>query len=274
MRRFRAFGLQPPVDAMLRTERTQTLQIIRRQRLQVTQVEHRRLIAHGHFDLRHAVGPRQATDQFAQRHQQGRHMRWQHQTGLHVGHVAAAPFAKAHQHAAFFGYQPHGQPGAMPVTEGRPLQRRQDLTGLHLADMLERIFQRTLLDGHLGGGLEVLHGTAPADAEMRTGRLGALRGWFQDALDDRLVEGGFATFDARQHAFSGQCAFGEDDLALVMGNPLTFEIQRLDIQGQQNGFNHGSRQRGILSSAAHRLPSGCRAPARVRHHTLPSPVRL
>ena len=149
----------------------------------MTQHQRGHALAQRNLDLRHAIGRGHRGDHGAQGQQQVADVARQHMAFAHVGHIAALALMEAHQHAALLRHHPHRQAGAVAVAPGWALQGRQHARGTELADVPEGVLQRTLLDRHLGAGLQVLHGTAATDAKVRAARHHALRGRTQDLLD-------------------------------------------------------------------------------------------
>ena len=181
MDRIRALGLQVEDDPVMIGKSAQQLFIGRRQRLQDAQDQRGAMFAHGQFDLRHALGDGERTDQFAQRHEQGRNMRRQDRAGFHIGDVAAAFFMEADQHAPLALDLAHRQPGPMPVTPRFALNRRQDAFRTHATDMPKTVFQHALLGSKLCRGIHMLHRTTAADGEMRATWRDSRRRRLQDA---------------------------------------------------------------------------------------------
>src|SRR5690606_16016255 len=92
------------------------------------------------------------------------------------------------------------------------------------------VFQVTLLDGHLGGGLQMLHDAAAADAEVRTGRLDALAAGLQDVLQFPDLVAAAPCRVRHAHSFAGQGAVHEMRAAVLLRNAAPFHIQGFDIQ--------------------------------------------
>ena len=210
-------------------ERAQDGDIAVGQRQQVAQHQRGHALAQRDLDLRHAIGRGHRGDHGAQGQQQVADVARQHMAFAHVGHIAALALMEAHQHAALLRHHPHRQAGAVAVAPGRALGR-QHARGTELADVPEGVLQRTLLDRHLGAGLQVLHGTAATDAKMRAARHHALRGRTQDLLDAGDFIGGLAAHGGGHHAFARQGALHEHDLALAAGDAAGFQVKGFDIQ--------------------------------------------
>ena len=225
----RPLGLEPPLHLMPGRERAQDGDIAVGQRQQMTQHQRGHALAQRNLDLRHAIGRGHRGDHGAQGQQQVADVARQHMAFAHVGHIAALALMEAHQHAAL-RHHPHRQAGAVAVAPGWALQGRQHARGTELADVPEGVLQRTLLDRHLGAGLQVLHGTAATDAKVRAARHHALRGRTQDLLDAGDFIGRLAAHGGGHHAFARQGALHEHDLALAAGDAAGFQVKGFDIQ--------------------------------------------
>ena len=161
-------GLQPPLHTLFGGKAAQALEVGRRERLQVAQHHGGHRIATGQLNLRKGVARVHGSDQRAQRQQHAAHMLGQHRANAHVGHVAALALVKTHQHLAFFHHVAHRKPGTVTVAPGGTFNRPQNGFRLDLAQMPKVVFQHPLLDGHLGGGVKMLHLAAPTGALMQT----------------------------------------------------------------------------------------------------------
>src|SRR5690606_17453601 len=104
-----------------------------------------------------------------------RYMTGHHMAFRHVCDIAAVALAETHQHTPFSRNQSNRQARPVAIAPVRPVHGRQHDSRLELADMAKRVFECTLLDGHLGLRMQVLHGTAPTYAEMGATRLYPLR---------------------------------------------------------------------------------------------------
>ena len=271
MHRVRALGLQPPLHIVLVGEGAQHGDVVVGQRQQVAQHQRGHAVAQRHFHLRQAVGRGHRRDHGAQRHQQVADVARQHVAFAHVGHVAALALVKAHQHPALLGHHAHRQAGTVAVAPGRSMQRRQDAGRTQLADVPEGVFERTLLDRHLRGRFEMLHGTAATDAEMRAARRDALRRRAHDLVDPRDFIGRLAAHGGRRDPLAGQGAFHEHDLAIAAGDTPGFQVQGFDTQNvrhltQSRKFTQPGIVRGIRrhASAGSWPPASAAPPPRPR----------
>ena len=121
------------------------------------------------------------------------------------------------------------------------MHRGQDLAGLDLADMSQRILQHPLLHGHLSRGREVLHGTTSALTEIAACGLDSLGGRLQDAFGARNIERRLAPCDVGLHPLARQGALDEDDFAIMMRHAPGFQIQGFDIK--YFGHKKGGRKK-------------------------------
>src|SRR5690606_14346178 len=125
---------------------------------------------------------------------------------------------------------------------------RQHLLRLDLADVAQRIFQHTLLYGHLRGGRQMLHGAAAALPEITTGWLDALRRGFEHALGACHVERGLAPGNMHLYALARQGTFDKDHFAVTVRHAPGFEIQGLNIKyfGHKNNWAARKSQERIV----------------------------
>ncbi len=223
-----AAGLRPHLHAFSAGKCREGVGVVRTQRQQVTEDQHRGRLGDGNLDLRHAVGDRQPGDQLAQARQQRRHMLWQDVARAHVDDVARAPLVEAHPHAALARHQPHAEPCAVAIAPGRAVDRRIHDLRLHAADVPQRILQHALLGGGLRHRVQVLHRAAAAGAEIGTTWGHALRAGLQHARGVGLFVARLHTIGLVLHALARQRAVDEDRLAFHMGDAATFVVQRLD----------------------------------------------
>ena len=203
-------------------------------------------VAHGQLDLRQRLHRVHAGDQRAQRHQHGAHVRRQHAALLHVGHIAALAFVKAHQHRALFAHVLDREARPVAVAPGRALNGAQDVVGLDLADVPQVVLQHPLLDGHLRTHMQVLHLAAATGAlvQAKVRALGAhpLRRLGVDLGQRALLETVFGAVYLRADHLKRQCAVNKDHFAIgFVGHTLGFEVQGFHFEPAlgQRFFNWG-----------------------------------
>ena len=83
--------------------------------------------------------------------------------------------------------------------------------------------------------VEVLQRAAAAGPEMPAARIHALRRGLQHLDRDGIVMAALAARAAQQHALPGQRAVHEHRLAVDMGDPPAFLVQRFDHRGLRRG---------------------------------------
>ena len=237
--------------ALLAGEGAQARQVGLAQRLQMAQHQGRDAIAAGHFDLRAGVARVHAGDELAQRQQPAAHVRRQDGARAHVGDVAAFALVKADEHFAFFHHMPHRQARAPAVAPGGAVDGRQHVGRAHFAQPPEVVFQHALLDGHLRGGVQMLHLAAAARARVQA----KVRAAGAHALAAFAVHGqqagGFPVVFLAVHVgrddFAGQRAFDEDDFAVgAAGDTLRVHVKGLNLKPafrERFGSQRGLRQR-------------------------------
>ena len=152
VRRVRALGLQPPLDA------------VRRARSRAAARGRPRAAARG--DAAPAPWSSSPTassicgrrsraahraDQLAQRQQQVADVPRQDVAAADVGDVARLALVEADQHRALLHDVAHREPRPLPVAPGRPFDRPQHPLGPDLAEVPERVLERALLGRHLRG---------------------------------------------------------------------------------------------------------------------------
>ena len=201
-------------------------------------------IAASQFDLRAGVARIERTDQLAQRHEHRADGRRKHRTDLHVGKILTLPLVKADQHRTFLGDVAHRQPGAITVIPGRPFKWSQQRIGAHLAQVPQVVFEHPLLDGNLGGRVQMLHLAAAASPrmqpEMRAAGFHALRRFATDGAQRALFPVVLAALGVVLHFFERQRAFDEYHHAVgLVRDALGLEVERLD----REPFVAGRRQR-------------------------------
>ena len=229
--------LEPDVDAVRVAEVEHRLTVGFGRFLKNAENERRAAVAaHGHFDLGHALADRERGDEFAHRGEHVGNLLRKNPALRHVGDVRGALFVEAHENAALFRHVAHRQTRAVTVVPSRPVDRRKNAFGTHLADVPERVEENLFLIGDLSERVEVLHGAAAAApgavTEIRAGGL--------DALHALAVHRRHAThFVARLvadalvgHAFAGQRAHDEDDLAVPLRHAATFLVEALHVHGE------------------------------------------
>ncbi|TSE18633.1 hypothetical protein Tigna_02507 [Tepidimonas ignava] len=229
-------GLQPPLDGRLGMgggKGAQQVPVVLVQRLQVAQHQRGDTFAAGQLDLRTALTGVQPHDQRAQGLQQRADRRRQHGAGVHVGHVAAFALVETHEHRAFAWHVAHRQPGTPAVAPRRPGDGRQHPLRSHLAQALQVVFQRTLLDRHLRAGVDVLHFAAAARARMQAEVGAARRHPQRRGAVDRDGLGGFPLWFAPRHThlgpLAGQGAFDKHHLALgTAPHAVRFQVDGVD----------------------------------------------
>jgi len=101
--------------------------------------------------------------------------------------------------------------------------------------MPEVVLEYPLFDGHLGGGVQVLHLAAAAgtrmQTEMRAAGLDALGGLAPDRSDGALLPVVLATIHIDLHLFERKCALDEYHHAIgLVRHALRLEIERLDLE--------------------------------------------
>jgi hypothetical protein len=90
--------------------------------------------------------------------------------------------------------------------------------------MLQLILKRLLLDGQLGGRLEMLHRATTAHTKVRTGWCYALRTAAQDTDEFGAIEPGLSLNDASHYLLARKGTLHENNLALMASNALPFKI--------------------------------------------------
>ena len=184
---------------------------------------------------------------------------------------------KAHQHLALLRHESNRKSAAKPIAPGWPFDRPENLFGPDLADMPKRVFQGSLLDGDLGGKVQMLHFAAAASAVVRALRLDALGTFAPPVGGGRLLPLVLLSNHVDRHFFCGQCAIDENHLALgVVRNPLRLEIQGLNFQpfvGCSHAVHYprACNSRGSRRSNDHGL-TGHTAKGHTAWATLPEPL--
>ena len=223
---------------MLGAERAQRLGIGRARLGEHAQHE-RDVIAAGDFELRHLRGDRKPADQLAQPRDLGADARIEHRAGIERGEQAGIALTEADQGSALLGDELHAHARASAIGPDRPRDRHGNLLRLDLADALERIEHRLLLEAHLRLGREMLQAAATAGAEMRTAGLDAIRRGLLDRRDHTLVEIARLARQPVAHGFAGQRAVQEHDLALDPRHATTIAGE-IDDAGREFAFRQGS----------------------------------
>ena len=162
-------------------------------------------------------------------------MRRQHVAFLHVSDILTFPFMKTHQHGALFSDMTNRQARPVAIAPGRAFDGAQDVLGLDLAQMPQVIFQHTLLDGHLGTDVKVLHLAAATSALMqakvRAAGFDALRRFTVDRGYRGFLEAGFLAIDVGGNHLKRQRTFNEDHLAVrFVGYALRINVEGLHLQ--------------------------------------------
>ena len=223
--------LQPPLHArVLRGKGVQFVGIGCAERLQMAQHQRRDRIAAGQFDLGAGVARIQAGNQRPQRQEQSADVRRQNGAAAHVGDVAAFALVKANQHLAFFHHMAHRQPRAPAVAPCRAVNGAQHGLRAAFAQMPEVVLQHALLDGDLGGRVQMLHLAAAASAcmqaKVRAARLHPLRRFAVDVRERGRFPVVFAAAALGADPFTGQRAFDKHHLAIgPVRHTLRVQIQ-------------------------------------------------
>ena len=188
-------------------------------------------VADRELDLRQATSQREAADQLAQLRQQRRNVRRQHRAAAHVGDEARLSLVEADQHAPLFRHVTHRQPGALAVTPGRSVNRRQQLARAHPSDMPKRILEHALLGGDLRRRVQMLQAAAAADAKMRAQRRDARRAGAQNLGRAGELVARFPAIDFDRDELADQRAFDKYRLAVDARDAAAFLIERGDEYG-------------------------------------------
>ena len=170
---------------------------------------------------------------------------------------------EADQHAAFLRHVAHGEARAVAVLPAGPVDRREHLLRLHLADVPQRVLEHALLHRDLRGEIDVLQRAAAAQrrssAQRGVARLAAGSSTVSTRAD---LERRLLAEDRRGDALARQRAFDEDRLAVAAGDAAAFLVERFDERSRRkSGFHGGVR-------------SGCRTSIRRVQREERLPVRL
>ncbi len=171
-----ASGLQPELDTVPVGKGAQCGFVCTAGCVHHAQYQHMDMLAHRHFDLRHAIADRQAAEQFGQQRQQRGDLRHQDLAMLHVGDETAALLVEADQRFALLDHVPDRKPCALAITPCLPRDWPHDGFSPDLADVPQALLEDALLDRDLRPSVQMLHRAAAAHAEMRAPRLHPHRG--------------------------------------------------------------------------------------------------
>ena len=98
------------------------------------------------------------------------------------------------------------------------MQRCQHALRTDLADALQAVQQLLLLEFDLARRIEVLQAATGTGAEVRAGRLDAIRTGQQNLIDYRIVVLAMALDHMCAHALARQCAIDEHGLGTSAGD--------------------------------------------------------
>ncbi len=149
----------------------------------------------------------------------------------HIRDIGLVSLAKSDEDPPLPGHVLHRQPRLAPVTPGEPGDWVEQPRRLHRADPAEVVQQGCLFERELLGGIEMLEGTPPADAEDRTPRFDAQRRRLQDLEKLCLVETALLPAADETHRLAGQRAAHEHGLAGRTSDAASIE-GRVDDPGR------------------------------------------
>ena len=138
----------------------------------------------------------------------------------------------------------------MPVSPLGSVDGCQDRLGPHVADVDKSVLKNALLGSHLGAKLDMLQGTAAADAKRWAGRGHARCGLAAHLNQTTRGPGTSISGNREPDPLTGDGTGDEHGLAIESGHTTTLAIERLDASFE-NFSNTDRYAAGTPSSATH-----------------------
>ena len=236
MRRVGPFGLQPQLHFVVLREALEAFAVLRPDRFEHAQHEHRQRIADSDFDLWNAPLHVEGIDERAQRPDQARHFRRQHLAARHLGDVARPALAKSDQRPALLFHPAHRHARAVAVSPREPVQRPQHRLGTNPTDVPERVFEHALLGRDLRPLFDVLHRASAAGPEESAARGDSRRALLLDPHDLRGFPRGLLAVSGVFDELAGDGVVDEHRFSPDVGDAARLPVEGLDEGGRHRGL--------------------------------------
>ena len=227
----RASGLQPDPDSMLRRERLDRCEVVRAERIQMTDDECGGAIPRRDLDLRNPRSGVERADERAQRHHERAEGIGEHLAVRDVRNAAGKSLAEPDQSPVPSSHESRAEPRLATISPGRSGQWRHDLLRREDGDIAERPEQGPFLVAQLRLVGQVLKAASAAAVVEPASRLDPIHRRLDDLQHDRFIVAPAPLHAPADDFLARQGAVHERRLAVGAPDAPSLAVEVVDAHG-------------------------------------------